>query len=241
MRAHYFQHVPFEGLGSMEPWLKKTGCEITGTLFFQSAVLPDPDTIDILIIMGGPMGVHDEEQYPWLAAEKAFISDFTRSGKPVLGICLGAQLIASAMGARVYPGPEKEIGWFPIYGTPQTEDSAFAFPPSLEVFHWHGDTFDLPEGAVRLARSKGCVNQAFQFGKSVIALQFHLETTPESARAIVSNCRNELVPAQYIQTEQEILSRGPESFRAINRTMDNVLTYLARISHQFRRCRVQSC
>lgn len=228
MHAHYFQHVPFEGLGSIEPWLQKTGCHIAGTLFFQSATLPDPDKIDILIVMGGPMGVHDEKQFPWLAAEKAFIRDFIRSGKPVLGICLGAQLIACAMGAGVYPGSGKEIGWFPIHGTTEAGDPAFAFPPSLEVFHWHGDTFDLPEGAVRLARSKGCKNQAFQFGKSVIGLQFHLETTPESARNIVSNCRDELVPAQYIQTEQEILSGDPERFRAINSVMDNVLTYLMR-------------
>lgn len=226
MRAHYFQHVPFEGLGSIKPWLENAGCEVTGTLFFNSTILPKPDGIDLLIVMGGPMGVYDEDKFPWLAAEKTFIAEFIRSGKPVLGICLGAQLIASAMGAEVYPGPEKEIGWFPIHGTTVPVSSLFTFPPSLEVFHWHGDTFDLPDDAVCLARSKGCKHQAFQLGESVIALQFHLETTPESAREIVSNCRDELVPARYIQTEQEILATDPERFHAINKTMDSILTYL---------------
>jgi len=230
MRAHCFQHVAFEGLGSIEPWLENAGCEITRTLFFQSPVLPNPDDTDALIIMGGPMGVHDEEQFPWLAAEKAFIGDFIRSGKPVLGICLGAQLIACSLGAEVYPGPGKEIGWFPIHGTTQAKDPEFTFPPSLEVFHWHGDTFDLPTGAVRLARSKGCQNQAFQLGKSVIALQFHLETTPESARNIVANCKDELVPGQYIQTEQRILSGNRERFNAINSTMNKILIYLLQTS-----------
>jgi GMP synthase-like glutamine amidotransferase len=228
MRAHYFQHVPFEGLGSIEPWLIKAGHEITKSLFFNSTTLPEPTGIDLLIIMGGPMGVHDEEQFPWLVAEKKFIRDFIESGKPVLGICLGAQLIADAMGAKVYPGPEKEIGWFSIQGTGSDERQSFQFPPSLEVFHWHGDTFELPEGATRLARSRGCENQAFQLGRSVIGLQFHLETTPESAAAIVSNCREELVSAPYIQTEKEILAVDSECYSEINKVMDNILTYLVR-------------
>ena len=164
--------------------------------------------------------------FPWLVSEKKFIREAINSGKPVLGICLGAQLIASATGARVYRNSVKEIGWFPIYGISSKDRSIFSFPPTVEVFHWHGETFDLPSGATRLAKSDGCENQAFQIGKSVIGLQFHLETTSKDAREIVSYCRDELVPAKYIQTEKKILSVKPERYKSINQLMDSILSFL---------------
>ena len=178
MHAHYFQHVVFEGLGSIERWLQTNAFTVSNTRFYETSELPTTDGIDLLVVMGGPMSVNDEADYPWLAAEKQFIRKMISLGKPVLGICLGAQLIASAMGMAVYKNDEKEIGWFPIEGIPPKDDSTFGFPPSLEVFHWHGETFDLPPKAIRLAKSSGCANQAFQLGQSVIGLQFHLETTP---------------------------------------------------------------
>ena len=226
MHAHYLQHVPFEGLGSIHPWLAASGYRMTATRFYQSADLPDPVAIDLLVVMGGPMSVNDESDFPWLVPEKQFIRDVIDSGKAVLGICLGAQLIASAMGANVYKNSTKEIGWFPVYGIQSEGSAGFRFPRSMDVFHWHGETFDLPPGAVHLARSEGCENQAFQIGKSVMGLQFHLETTPESAREIVQNCRNELLRSKYVQTESEILSVAPEKYQAINRLMDNVLSFL---------------
>jgi GMP synthase-like glutamine amidotransferase len=226
MRAHYLQHVPFEGLGSIAPWLEAAEYEITKTQFFESAELPDLTTIDLLVVMGGPMSVNDKDEFPWLVPEKRFIREAIDSGKPVLGICLGAQLIASAMGAKVYNNTVKEIGWFPVQGVSSIGSSSFSFPPSTKVFHWHGETFDLPPRATLLARSEGCGNQAFQIGTSVIGLQFHLEITPESAWEIVSNCRDELVPSKYIQTEEEILSAKPESYRSINQMMGNILSFL---------------
>lgn len=226
MRAHYLQHVSFEGLGSIEPWLVKEGYEITSTSLFESATFPELDKIDLLIVMGGPMSINDEAKFPWLVGEKQFIGSCIDAGKPVLGICLGAQLIASAMGARVFPGSLKEIGWFPIEGLPSTNASVFSFPASQEVFHWHGETFELPAGACRLAKSEACENQAFQLGRSVIGLQFHLETTPESAREIVSNCRDELTPSIYVQTEQKILAQGTDKYSAINHLMANILSFL---------------
>ncbi|MBU4262655.1 MAG: gamma-glutamyl-gamma-aminobutyrate hydrolase family protein [Proteobacteria bacterium] len=228
MRAHYFQHVPFEGLGSIAPWLAAAGFEITSTRFFESAMFPDLNEIDLLVVMGGPMSVNDEAELPWLVQEKRFIRQAIEAGKPVLGICLGAQLIAGALGARIYRNPVKEIGWLPIQGIAANDSSFFGFPATEKVFHWHGETFDLPAGAILLAKSEGCENQAFQLGRSVIGLQFHLETTPESAREIVANCRAELIPAKYVQTEEEILSARPERYQSINQLMGNVLSFLLR-------------
>ncbi|KQC10787.1 MAG: amidotransferase [Smithella sp. SDB] len=226
MRAHYLQHVPFEGLGSIVPWLEIAGHTATSTRFFDSEKLPDIKTIDVLIVMGGSMSVNDEDKFPWLISEKKFIYQAVTSAKPVLGICLGAQLIASAVGARVYPSPVKEIGWFPIYGLPSNDHAVFSFPPKAEVFHWHGETFDLPSGSTCLARSDACANQAFQMGNSVIGLQFHLETTPQAALDIVSNCRDELISSPWIQTEKEIMSADPDKYQSINRIMGTVLSYL---------------
>jgi GMP synthase-like glutamine amidotransferase len=226
MRAHYLQHVAFEGPGSIEPWLAAAGYGITGTRLFESARLPAVNDVDLLVVMGGPMSVNDEDDFPWLAAEKRFIRDAIRSGKPVLGVCLGAQLIASALGARVYPNSEKEIGWFPVRRVPSAGKPVFRFPDSADVFHWHGETFDLPPEAILLASSEGCAHQAFQLGRAVIGLQFHLESTPDSVRDIVAHCRPELRPARYVQTEREILAAPPARYRAINALMGDVLSYL---------------
>lgn len=228
MRAHYLQHVPFEGLGSIEPWLLAAGYSISCTPFFQSTNLPELTEVDLLTVMGGPMSVNDEREHPWLAIEKDYVRKAIEADKPVLGVCLGAQLIASASGSKVYPNPVKEIGWFPIENVPTQSENVFRFPDSVNVFHWHGETFDLPDEAVRLARSDGCENQAFQLGSSVIGIQFHLETTPAAAETLVSNCRNEIVPGKYVQSEDDILAASQAHCNTINALMDDVLTFLVR-------------
>jgi GMP synthase-like glutamine amidotransferase len=232
MRAHYLQHVQFEGLGSIEPWLNEAGYEITNTRFFESTKMPDPDDIDMLVVMGGPMSANDEGKLPWLVQEKQFIRSSVQAGKPVLGVCLGAQLIASAMGARVYQNHEKEIGWFPVQGVPSIGSSTFRFPYSTEVFHWHGETFDLPPGAIQLARSEACENQAFQLERNVIGLQFHLEMTPEGAATMIDKCRSELLPGPCIQTEQELRLVPVSQYHAINGLMSEVLAYLVGSGNQ---------
>ena len=226
MRAHYLQHVSFEGLGIIEPWLQDAGYEISNTQFFNSTVLPEIENIDFLVVMGGPMSVNDEDDHPWLKDEKEFIKNVIKAGKPVLGICLGAQLIACSMGGEVYSNPEKEIGWFPVEPIQSHKSFIFQFPHEVEVFHWHGETFSLPAGAVQIARSAGCENQAFQLGSNVVGLQFHLETTPVSAKEIVENCKNELTEGMYIQSEEEILSAAEERYVKTNRLMVSILEHL---------------
>ena len=137
-----------------------------------------------MIVMGGPMNIYEEKKYPWLLREKCFIEDATKTGKVVIGICLGAQIIADVLGANVYAGEHKEIGWFPIFRTKEAGESIVFrdFPSELEVFHWHGDSFDLPSGCIRLAESAACPNQAFIYDERVVGLQFHLEVTRQGAR-----------------------------------------------------------
>ena len=231
MQAHFFQHVPFENLGAIEPWLRASGYSISQTAFFQpSFSLPSVDTIDLLIVLGGPMSVNDEAQYPWLVREKEFIRQAIAAGKPILSICLGAQLMANALGAKVYPNAVKEIGWFPIMGqqgeSEESKSDLFQFPSSLEVFHWHGETFDLPPGAELIASSEACEHQAFQIGRSAIGLQCHLETTPTAAQALVDNCADELIPGPFVQDATIILADNQARFITMGAVLVQLLEYL---------------
>ena len=226
MRVHVLQHVPFEGLGCMDTWLTARDARVTWTRFFEDPSLPEAAEVDLLIALGDPMSVNDEDGLPWLRSEKRFIAQAITLNRPVLGICLGAQLIANALGARVYPGPHKEIGWHPVYG--REEPGRLAFPREFLAFHWHGETFDLPPGAVCLASSEACKNQAFQFGRNAIGLQFHLETTPASADALITRCRDELRGGGvYIQPEDTLRNAKPQTYATVNALMTTVLDYLA--------------
>jgi GMP synthase-like glutamine amidotransferase len=171
------------------------------------------------------MSVNDEAERPWLKGEKQAVRDAIARDVPVLGICLGAQMIASALGARVYRSAVKEIGWFPIQAV-AAGTSTFALPPERTVFHWHGETFDLPEGAVRLARSAACANQAFQLQENVIGLQFHLETTRDGALALLENCREDLSVGPYVQAEDDLRSVPNSRYREINGLLRDILAYL---------------
>lgn len=201
-------HVPFEGPGAIAEWVRKKGHWLHYTRFYKGDELPDADSLDMLIIMGGPMDVFDYHVHPWMGEEIDWVKAFIQSGKPVLGICLGAQIIAAALDEEVYPGPHKEIGWHNLQFFPALGDFKIFhdLPDTRKVFHWHGDTFDIPEGATRIAASRAFPNQGFIYHKKVIALQFHLEVTPESVKELVDNCRDELEEGPHIQSEKEILS-----------------------------------
>ena len=179
MKVLAFRHVPFEPLGRIETVLQSRGIGFDYADLYRAAAPPgDPADYDGLIFMGGPMSVNDG--LPWLDREMAWIAEAARRGQPVLGICLGAQLTAKALGARVYANPVKEIGSFPVDFTPAARRDAILRDagPRETVFHWHGETFDLPRGAVLLASSEACRHQAFRAASNIYGLQFHLEVTP---------------------------------------------------------------
>ncbi len=228
MRLMTFQHVPFEDLGSIRQWAEGRGHSIQTTRFFAGDRIPELHDLDWLVVMGGPMGTKDEDRYDWLGPEKAFIRSAIHHGKTVVGICLGAQLIAEALGAKVYPNPRREIGWFDLKKHPHLSSLPLVerFPDRLEAFHWHGDTFDIPEGAVLLASTEACKHQGFLWGQKVLALQFHLETTSESLERLITHCNAELTPGPYVQTPETMRSRA-EGFDRINLAMNRLLDTLA--------------
>lgn len=231
IRAHCLQHVAFEGLGSIEPWLRAAGASLSTTrLYERGHVLPHINDIDLLIVMGGSMSANDDQIYPWLVPEVDLIRSAIERQRAVLGVCLGAQLMARAMGARVFANHEREIGWLSVSGLSEDSlDPGWARRgANTTVFHWHGDTFDLPYGAVPLAASAGCACQAFRIGDSVMALQFHLETTPASAQELVSNCRSELVASRFVQSEAEILEADDARYAAVNALMGETLRSVTR-------------
>lgn len=233
MKAHIFQHVPFEGPGSIAAWLEARGARAQFTHFHADDALPALAEVDLLVVMGGPMSVNDDAVLPWLAAERRFIAEAIAAGKAVVGVCLGAQLVASALGSRIYPGLQKEIGWFDIVARPVMghEPHLLRLPETTRVFHWHGETFAMPEGATRLAGSIACANQVFQYGQRVIGLQCHLETTPESVRAIIEGCAEELEHAQggrYVQNAATILEEPHATYTQMNAVMSQLLDFVTR-------------
>ncbi|WP_342723294.1 glutamine amidotransferase [Bradyrhizobium sp. B097] len=172
------RHVAFEDLGLLAPIMERAGWSVS----FCDAPVDDlsdrtVSDADVLIVLGGPIGVYETDTYPFLSTELALLERRLRRGLPTLGICLGAQLMAQALGGRVFPGKVKEIGWGPVELTPDGKSSCLR-NLQTKVLHWHGDTFDLPRDAVRLASNANYENQAFAWGRNALALQFHLEANP---------------------------------------------------------------
>jgi GMP synthase (glutamine-hydrolysing) len=228
VRIHYLQHVPFEGLGCTESWAKTAAHRISATRFFVNDPLPNINDFDWLIVMGGPMNIYDDVKFPWLSAEKRLLGQAIEHNKTVLGICLGAQLLADALGAKIYPNRHKEIGWYNIRKVKSSEESGMAsvFPDSIEAFHWHGDTFDIPDGADHFVQSAGCKNQGFTLGNRVLALQFHLEIVKSGAENLIIQCGNEIAKGRYCQTPYAMLAKS-DRFEKINQLMFKILDRMA--------------
>jgi GMP synthase-like glutamine amidotransferase len=235
MKILCLQHVPFETPAALGGWFASKGHSVNVLPVYDGVPMPSTSEFDFLLIMGGPMSVNDEGIHPWLLSEKKLIENSLKSGKKILGICLGAQLIASVCGARVYRNREKEIGWHPVSLTEQgVTDSVFSsLPRSFTAFHWHGETFDLPAGAVHTAASEACAHQAFIIGTGTVGLQFHLESDAASISALIKNCGDDMTPGPYVQSSDNIISRGDIYLKEISRNLDSVMSRFC--------CLLQNC
>lgn len=227
MRLHCFQHVPFEGPATIGTWAAANNHVLGVTRWDLGQTPPQAADIDMLVVMGGPMSVNDTDLYPWLAQEGEYVRAVMNAGIPVLGICLGAQLIALSLGAQISRNEYTEIGWFAVTRAQELADTGLAcvIPEKLEAFHWHGETFSLPAGSTPVGASAACANQGFLYGDRVIGLQFHLELSADAAAALMDNCREELLDGAYIQTPRQMLER-PDRFTRANTIMAGVLDYM---------------
>jgi len=226
MKIHIIQHLEHENAGCILPWAHKGNHQLSYTYLFQQQFeFPTVDDLDMLIILGGTMGAYEEEKFPWLSSEKDFIRQAIDANKVILGICLGSQILAEVLGSKVYPHNKKEIGFFPIYKTEAArhEGALAHIPATWTVFHWHGDIFDLPPGAVHLFFSNVCSQQGFKRGKC-FGFQFHGEVNDELLHSMINHERNELIKDDYVQTETEILSYTVmnENIQYFNNFLDGI-------------------
>lgn len=206
MRVQYCQHVPFEPPAAIETWATERGHELSGTHLFEGQSFPEPDAIDLLVVMGGPMGVGDDQD--WLERERDVIRGVLETGGAVFGVCLGAQQLAAALGADVYPHEVTEIGWYPVKATDAASETVFAeLPATYTPLSWHGDTFDVPDGATLTATSEACRNQAFVAAEGrAVGVQFHLEATPDSVAELVA--ASDLSDGEWVQSPERLLAGG---------------------------------
>ena len=189
------KHVEFEGPGLFHNVFIDFGYRVDICMVWKEE-LPDLKKYAAILIMGGSMSVNDTLDYPWLIEEKEFISKAIQQDKIVIGVCLGAQLISNVLGEDVYLGSEPEIGWYPL----EYKNEGLSY-----VFHWHGETYDLPFGVELLASSAICENQIYKYRNTVLALQCHLEMDKQALESIIANCKNELYDGRFVMSESQIL------------------------------------
>jgi GMP synthase-like glutamine amidotransferase len=224
MLLHAIHHVPYEGLGGIADWASARGFARSATWQHLGDPLPDVENLDLLVVMGGPQGVYEEDQHAWMRLEKDYIAQALALGKPVLGVCLGAQMLAEVLGAHVAPMGHREIGWFPLRRDPKSRELPWFpdLPEPLTALHWHGDRFDLPPGATRLWQSTACDQQGFAHGKA-LGLQFHLEMTRTGTEALADVSEHAPRPGEsHVQATAEMLA-DPERFQASQRHLVRLL------------------
>jgi len=229
MKIHCLQHTENPGRTYLPEWAARHGHSWECTLVPSAGELSHLADADCVVVLGGPMSAWDEQRNPWLRNEKRFIEQAVVAGQPVLGICLGAQILADVLGARTYKGAYKEIGWFEAEATPESRTTwvGDALPARFETFFWHEDTYDLPDGAVHIARSGAFENQGFIW-KHTLALQFHLEVNPDWVRMLANRDAQELVAASYTQTAETVLGKPGSLYRRNNAIMDALLQHWLR-------------
>ncbi|WP_263144444.1 type 1 glutamine amidotransferase [Pseudomonas sp. RIT-PI-AD] len=227
MRVAILQHVPFEGPGRIAQWLELRPVQARLYPLYADPELPALDEFDLLIVLGGPMSVHDEVEWPWMSAEKRLIHQALMARKRLLGICLGGQLLAEALGAQVQVAEQAEIGWWPLEKRPEAAGSPLGrmLPQRLMALHWHGETFDLPAHAIPLFGSEACVNQGFVWSERAVGLQCHLESTPESLEQLLDACPEDMQRQGAVQDRASIRDGMPHC-GSMAPTLFRLLDYL---------------
>jgi GMP synthase-like glutamine amidotransferase len=205
MRILFLQHDPLDGPGAMIEWAEARGHTVATCLICEGAPLPPIESFDLLVSLGGPMGAYEEDLLPWLGIEKQYLRQTVAAGKKILGLCLGCQLLAEALGGKAFRHTCKEFGWQPIEPLPQGADW-FGTQKPFKAFQWHGDTYSLPPEAVQIATNGACDQQAFVIGNQVLGLQFHLEWTEQMARDALADPGAAPPKSPFVQSPEEILS-----------------------------------
>ncbi len=219
-------HAPFETPAGITAWIAARGHDLELFHLYAGEPLPTADAYDALVLMGGPMNIYQYRDHPWLPAEVRFLEHALAAGMPTLGICLGAQLLADVAGARVVQNREREIGWYSVAFTLEARRRFPFLPPALRVLHWHGDTFALPQGALRLAVSEACGEQGFLLeGGRAMGLQFHIEIGPTESQHLLDHCTEDLkIPGRCVQSPKQILALGhkyaPAAEAVLNKLLD---------------------
>jgi len=215
MNISVFQHAISEGPGEIESWAHKRFHHVETRHLYRGDALPLWSSFDLLVVMGGEMNIYQYRDWPWLKPERELIEAALAAGKPVIGICLGSQLIADALGSRVTQNPEIELGWQPVTWTPEARAYCPDIPAESTVLHWHGDTFELPEGATRLAASGVCAEQGYVIPGKCLGLQFHMEVDPKITADYVAS-QPDWPNGAYVQSPEEVLAQA-EKFCPANR------------------------
>lgn len=222
LRVHCLTHASFEGPGAIEEWAIQRGHEFRVFRLFETEALPRIGHFDLLVVMGGPMSVHDETEYHWLRDEKKLLVQCLQQGVFVLEICLGSRLLAECLGSSVRRHSHREIGWFPVWITAGADSVMHELPGELTVFHWHGETYDLPPGTVLRVTSEGCPVQAFEH-PTALGLQFHLEVRRSGVDLLLAHCGHELGNGPFEQKPSMILRLERTHSQAVNSSLNGLL------------------